>query len=149
MCVGRIEGFSAGAARQNEAGTKKGKEYMGRSVRDAGFVGIDVGSSFVHCAVVSEQMEVIYSPKPLMHFANPIGAVREAWLDIRRRVGAERIVSTAFTGSGAEAFPKVMRGVAYLYDSVAIPKGAQLVGPAARYIFTSGPRTRTSSRLGG
>ena len=39
---------------------------------EALFVGFDVGSSFVHYAVLTEDKKVIYSPKPIMHFADPI-----------------------------------------------------------------------------
>ena len=104
------------------------------------FVGIDVGSSFVHYAVLSEAREVLYSPKPIMHFANPIGAVREAWLDVTSRFGGEAVANTAFTGSGAESFPKVMEGVTYVFDSVAIPKGAETADPQAQYIVHMGAK---------
>ncbi len=104
------------------------------------FVGFDVGSSFVHYAVINADKKVIYSPKPIMHFANPIGAIREAWQEITQKVDTKRIKNTAFTGSGAESFPKVMNGVTYVFDSVAIPKGAQIIGPRANYIFHIGAK---------
>ncbi|MBN1806426.1 MAG: hypothetical protein JW837_14350 [Sedimentisphaerales bacterium] len=104
------------------------------------FVGFDIGSSFVHYAVLTKEKEIIYSPKPIMHFADPIGAVKQAWLDIGRRFGRDNIRSTAFTGSGAESFPKVMDGVTYVYDSVAIPKGVEVSQPDAEYIFHLGAK---------
>ncbi|MHC4432050.1 MAG: BadF/BadG/BcrA/BcrD ATPase family protein, partial [Planctomycetota bacterium] len=104
------------------------------------FVGIDVGSSFAHYAVLGAAGAVIYSARPIMHFANPIGAVKEIWLDVVRRFGAESIRSTAFTGSGAESFDKVMEGVSYIFDSVAIPKGAETANPDAQYIFHMGAK---------
>ncbi|MHC4555684.1 MAG: BadF/BadG/BcrA/BcrD ATPase family protein, partial [Planctomycetota bacterium] len=104
------------------------------------FVGIDVGSSFVHYVVLDKGKRIIYSPKPIMHFANPIGAIRQAWRDITERIGAGTIKNTAFTGSGAESFPNVMKGVTYVFDSVAIPKGADAVKPQARYIFHMGAK---------
>ena len=104
------------------------------------FVGIDVGSSFVHYAAVSAEREVLYSPRPIMHFANPIGAVKEAWRDIVRKFGADEVVNTAFTGSGAESFPKVMSGVTYVFDSVAIPKGAETTDSNAQYIVHMGAK---------
>jgi len=104
------------------------------------FVGIDVGSSFVHYVILGEGRKVIYSPRPIMHFANPIGAVREAWRDINERFGRSRIRNTAFTGSGAETFPNVMPGVTYVFDSVAIPKGANTTCPRAQYIFHIGAK---------
>ena len=104
------------------------------------FVGLDVGSSFVHYAVLSLDKEIVYSPKSIMHFANPIGGIKEAWRDVLETFGADKIRSTAFTGSGAEAFPKVMSGVTYVFDSVAIPKGAEGANPHARYVFHIGAK---------
>lgn len=110
---------------------KKGKKI---------FVAIDVGSSFVHYVALSSDKEVLYSPRPIMHFANPIGAVKEAWRDILQRFEAGSIVNTAFTGSGTESFPKVMQGVTYVFDSVAIPKGAETVDPQVRYLVHVGAK---------
>jgi activator of 2-hydroxyglutaryl-CoA dehydratase/predicted nucleotide-binding protein (sugar kinase/HSP70/actin superfamily) len=108
---------------------------------DAGFfVGFDVGSSFVHYVVIDAKGAVVYSPKPIMHFANPIGAVREAWRDVKDEFGRDKIANTAFTGSGAETFPRVMPGVTYVFDSVAIPKGVAVSSPKAQYIFHIGAK---------
>ena len=104
------------------------------------FIGVDVGSSFVHYVALAEDRSVRYSPRPIMHFANPIGAVKEAWRDIAQRFGVESIKNTAFTGSGAESFEKVMKGVTYVFDSVAIPKGAETANPQAQYIFHMGAK---------
>ena len=104
------------------------------------FVGIDVGSSFVHYVVLGGDRAVVYSPEPIMHFANPIGAVKEAWRDIKERFDRSDIKNTAFTGSGAETFPNVMPGVTYVFDSVAIPKGADVMSPKAQYIFHMGAK---------
>ena len=103
-------------------------------------VGFDVGSSFVHYTVLSEDKEIVYSPKSIMHFANPVDGIKEAWKDILATFGADKIRSTAFTGSGAEAFPKVMEGVSYVFDSVAIPKGVEGANPNARYVFHIGAK---------
>ena len=103
-------------------------------------MGIDVGSSFVHYVVLSRDKEIVYSPKSIMHFANPIGGIKEAWRDVIATFGADKIRSTAFTGSGAEAFPKVMKGISYVFDSVAIPRGAEGTSPHARYIFHIGAK---------
>ena len=112
----------------------------GRNSRVRLFVGFDVGSSFVHYAVLNEAKEVMYSPNPIMHFANPIDAIKEAWRDITEKFGADKIKNTAFTGSGAGSFPKVMKGVTYVFDSVAIPKGAEIARPQAHYIFHMGAK---------
>ena len=42
------------------------------------FVGFDVGSSFVHYAVLGADQTVLYSPDPIMHFANPLGRHRRS-----------------------------------------------------------------------
>ncbi len=104
------------------------------------YVGIDVGSSALHYVVLDATKQVVYSPEPIMHFANPLSALREAWQDILARFDRERIVSTALTGSAAESFPRVMNGALYVYDSVAIPKGAEIAAPGARYIFHIGAK---------
>ena len=104
------------------------------------YAGFDVGSSFVHYAVLAEDKEIIYSPKPIMHFADPIGALKEAWRDVIEKYGRDKIKNTAFTGSGAESFPKVMEGITYTFDSVAIPKGAETAQPQAKYIFHIGAK---------
>jgi len=119
---------------------EKNRKMKKKSTSGGLFVGIDVGSSFVHYAVLSGDRAVVYSPKPIMHFANPIGAIREAWRDIKGRFGRSNIKNTAFTGSGAETFPNVMPGVTYVFDSVAIPKGADAMSPKAQYIFHMGAK---------
>ncbi len=104
------------------------------------FIGFDVGSSFVHYAVLDAAGEVVYSPKAIMHFANPIGAVKEAWNNILDKFSEDAVENTAFTGSGAGAFSKVMQGITYAYDSVVIPKGAVAIEPDVRFIFHIGAK---------
>ena len=104
------------------------------------FVGLDVGSSSVHYVVLGGDKEVKYSPKPIVHFANPIGAVREAWVDITWRYGDCRIKNTVFTGSNAKIFSSAMDGLSFIFDSVAIPNGAEIVSSEANYIFHVGAK---------
>jgi len=111
------------------------------------YVGIDVGSSFVHYAVLDGRGEIKYAPKHIMHFANPTAAVKEAWRDIKDKFDTGETISTAFTGSGAESFPEIMKGISYVYDSVAIPKGAEIVMPKASYIFHIGAKDPYFFRL--
>ncbi len=112
------------------------------------FVGFDVGSSFVHYAVLGLDKMVLHSPDPIMHFANPLGAVGEAWRDVASRFDVSSIRSTALTGSAAESFPRVIQGALYVYDSVAIPKGAEIVAPAAKCIFHIGAKDSYFFSLG-
>ncbi len=112
------------------------------------FVGLDVGSSSVHYVVLGGDKEVKYSPKPIVHFANPIGAVREAWEDIMRRYGGCRIKNTVFTGSNAKIFSSALDGLDFVFDSVAIPNGAEIVSPEANYIFHIGAKDSYFFNLG-
>ena len=104
------------------------------------FVGFDIGSSCVHCAAISEDKRLVYSAKPIMHFADPIAAVTEAWRLIIGKFTLNRIRSTAFTGTGAQGIQKVVNDVTYVYDSVAIPKGVEIVQPEAQCIFHIGAK---------
>ncbi len=103
-------------------------------------VGFDVGSSSVHYMVLNSNKEVVYCPKPIMHFADPIGSVKQAWRDITGRYDETMIKNTAFTGSGAACFSKVFSGLTYVYDSVAIPKGVEILAAEARYVFHIGAK---------
>jgi len=104
------------------------------------FIGFDVGSSSVHYAVLNEDKKVIYSPKPIMHFADPAGAIKEAWKNIVEKFDRNKTKNTAFTGTGANFFPSVMKGVTFTFDSAAIPKGAEIIKPDAKYIFHIGAK---------
>ncbi|MHC4692068.1 MAG: hypothetical protein ACYS67_04945 [Planctomycetota bacterium] len=104
------------------------------------FVGLDVGSSSVHYVVLGEDKKIRYSPNPIMHFADPIGAIKEVWEDITQRFSEDRIKNTSVTGSNAKSFPSVMKGLSYEYDSVTIPKGVELVSPEAIFIFHIGAK---------
>lgn len=116
------------------------------------FIGFDVGSSCLHYTVLNEEKEIVYSAKPIMHFADSIGAIKEAMQDIIKRFGQERIRNTAFTGGGARLFPSVMKGVTFNFESVAIPAGAEIISEEARYVFHIGakdPYFFDLSRAGG
>ncbi len=124
----------------NEGETEKGdKETVENSTKGL-FVGFDVGSSFVHYVVLNGGKEIVYSPKAIMHFANPIGAIKEVWRDIVSRFTKGRIKNTAFTGSNAKFFPRVMKDLTYDFDSVTIPKGAEIISPDVDYIFHIGAK---------
>jgi activator of 2-hydroxyglutaryl-CoA dehydratase/predicted nucleotide-binding protein (sugar kinase/HSP70/actin superfamily) len=118
--------------RENKGKTERSGEGL--------FAGFDVGSSFIHYAVLNGAEEIVYSPKPITHFADPLGAIKQAWWDITERFDEDKIKNTAFTGSGAKFFGGVMRGLTYDFDSVTIPKGARLVRPEAEYIFHIGAK---------
>ncbi|HNY78285.1 MAG: acyl-CoA dehydratase activase-related protein [Sedimentisphaerales bacterium] len=112
------------------------------------FAGIDIGSSALHYIVLDRDGSVLYSPAPIMHFANPLGAMAEAWRDVLARFDRKTIRSTALTGSAAQSFPSVMAGALYVYDSVAIPKGAEVLAPQARHVFHIGAKDAYFFTLG-
>jgi len=103
-------------------------------------IGFDIGSSALHFVVLKSDRSVLYAPDPIMHFANPLGALREAWQDLMTRFDLKAVRSTALTGSAAETFPNVMEGAMYVYDSVAIPKGVEVIAPEAQYAFHIGAK---------
>ena len=104
------------------------------------YLGIDVGSSYVHAAALDANRSLLHCVRPIKHFANPLGAVLEAWQEIIGIFPESDIVSTAFTGSGARGFDAVMPGVTYVHDSVAIPAGVGLVHPEAEFVFHMGAK---------
>lgn len=116
------------------------RNHMAKDDHSDVIVGFDVGSSYVHAVVTESTGRIVHAPKPIMHFANPFGALHEAWGDILAHCNRERIVSTAFTGSGAKAFTEVMPEITYVYESVAIPQGVALTCPQAAYIFHIGAK---------
>jgi hypothetical protein len=97
------------------------------------YAGFDIGSQAVHYAVLDSGGNVVYSPRPVRHLANPIQALGQAWKDITGKFSPRQIKNTAFTGSGA-LFIRDAISVHYDYDSVAIPAGAALIAPDAQYI---------------
>jgi len=104
------------------------------------YVGIDLGSSCVHYAVLDRSCRVLFSPNPLMHFGDPMGAVSEAWSIVCDRFGRREVISTAFTGCGAKTLASMAPDIAYVYDSVAIPNGVRIIDPHAGYVFHMGAR---------
>jgi len=104
------------------------------------YVGVDVGSSYVHAVVLNSNRSIVYAVRPVQHFANPLGAVLEVWQDITSIFHESSIVSTSFTGSGAKGFEAAMPGVIYVYDSVAIPAGIGVVHPEAELVFHMGAK---------
>lgn len=123
-------------------------ESQRRSGGDGFFVGIDIGSSALHYVVLDAGRSVVYSPDPIMHFANPLAALTEAWRDLLARFDRRAIRSTALTGSAAETFPAALKGAIYVYDSVAIPKGAEVIAPQSRLVFHIGAKDAYFFHLG-
>ena len=104
------------------------------------YLGLDVGSSYVHAAALDSNRSLLYCARPIKHFANPLGAVLEAWQDVTSVIQTSDIVSTAFTGSGARGFDAAMPGAVYVHDSVAIPSGIEVSCPEAEFVFHIGAK---------
>ena len=114
---------------------------------DSYYIGFDIGSSAVHYTVIDDYGTVVYAPGPIMHFADTVGTIRRAWRDICGRFPESAVCSTAFTGSGAEKYPEVMKGVTYLFDSVSIPAGAAILDPEAECVVHIGAKDAYFFRL--
>lgn len=104
------------------------------------YAGFDIGSFAVHGAVVDEGGRVVYVPRSLPHFGDPLGCLFTLWQDIAKAAGKDGIASTAFTGIGAASFPKVFDGLLFDYDSVTIPKGVAKMAPDVTYVFHIGAK---------
>ena len=55
------------------------------------YIGFDIGSDTVHTVVLDEKGYIAYSPESLMHFGNPIDALKEVYEDIINVLGEENI----------------------------------------------------------
>lgn len=104
------------------------------------YIGLDIGSSFVHSVVLDQDREILHSGESIQHFANPLGAIKEAWQDISTLFPVDQIRATAFTGSGAKTFTQVMPDMTYVFESVAIPRGMAICHPETEYVFHIGAK---------
>ncbi|MBD3355511.1 hypothetical protein GF361_06065, partial [Candidatus Woesearchaeota archaeon] len=100
--------------------------------------GFDIGSDSVHAVVLGEDGKIVYSPKSMMHFGNPIGALKEIYEDIISKYG-KKISTTAFTGSVGE-FIAEKTETPFFHDTIAIPAGAEVIASGADYIFHIGAK---------
>ena len=82
---------------------------------------------------------MVFTPKPLFHFGNPVFVLRDLYEDILQRFGYDFPVASSFTGSGGRRFADCL-SVPYHHDTIAIPAGAAHLDPGARYIFHMGAR---------
>lgn len=103
------------------------------------YVGFDIGSDSVHAAVLDDKGEIVYSPDSVMHFGNPIDALRDVYAQILSRFGFDSIAVTAFTGSVGE-FIAARTKMVFFYDTIAIPLGADKIAPDAGYVFHIGAK---------
>ncbi|KUL00563.1 MAG: Activator of 2-hydroxyglutaryl-CoA dehydratase (HSP70-class ATPase domain), partial [Synergistales bacterium 54_9] len=105
------------------------------------YAGFDIGSSAIHCSVIDENLNVVYSPAPKTHCGQPLAVLKEAiWPELVQAINVTKLRSTAFTGIGASLFPSVFEGALYEYDSVTLARGIHLVAPDACAAFHLGAK---------
>ncbi len=103
------------------------------------FIGFDIGSDSIHAVVLDNKLKIKYSPASVMHFGNPVEALKDVFEHIISKLGYKNIISTAFTGSVGEFIAK-KTGSPFFYDTITIPLGASAVAPDANYIFHIGAK---------
>lgn len=101
-------------------------------------IGFDVGSDSVHSAVLDSNQKVVYSPDSLMHFGNPVEALKEIYENINKKFN-NKIKTTSFTGSVGE-FIAEKTGMPFFHDTITIPAGAAIVSHESDYIFHIGAK---------
>ncbi|MBU1168249.1 MAG: hypothetical protein KKD44_01665 [Proteobacteria bacterium] len=102
-------------------------------------VGFDIGTDCLNVAALSHGLELIFSPKPLFHFGNPVKTLKDSYQMIIDRFGQDQIESTVFTGNGGEFFARELN-VPFFHDTITIPAGVSHMAPDTRYIFHIGAR---------
>lgn len=103
------------------------------------YVGLDIGTSYLHYAVIDASGIIIYSSKPILHQAQIAECVEKAIQDVLDQA-LGKVVSTAFTGSLACCFGELIPGLLYRYDTVAIPVGAYLLNTSTRFLIHLGAK---------
>ncbi|MGL1894463.1 MAG: acyl-CoA dehydratase activase-related protein, partial [Spirochaetaceae bacterium] len=103
------------------------------------FVGFDIGSDTVHTVVLDSSGILIHSPESLMHFGNPLDALKEAYSLLLVEYDIKDLVSFAFTGSAGKLIAEVTNNPFY-YDTIAISQGAGVIAPQSEYIIHVGSK---------
>ena len=103
------------------------------------YAGFDIGSDTVHSIVLDDKGRIVHSPVSLMHFGNPIAALKEAYEDAMRFAGQSGIKAFAFTGSVGKLIAQVTDNP-YYFDTISIPAGAEAIAPDADYIIHIGAK---------
>lgn len=112
------------------------------------FAGIDIGSSTIHSVLLDESGKIFYVSPSLSHFGAPLNKLPDVWAYLSANSKDGEIVSTAFTGIGAQYIKDVFPELLFDYESVTIPKGVSLLCPDAVYVFHIGAKDSYFFRLG-
>jgi len=94
-------------------------------------LGLDIGSSQVHSAILSLDKEII-KVDSRMHFGKPSNLIEKI---IREQ--ENRLDGVSFTGIGGEKLAKSFNTF-YEPDTITIPEGVHLVSPGTEYVFHLG-----------
>ncbi len=100
-------------------------------------LGIDVGSEFVHLAVLHDGE--VEEARSVIHFGNPIGTVKRLYGKFLEDGLRESDFNVGFTGGGGKSIADSV-GAPYFFETIAIPRGAVYLEPNARYIFHIGAK---------
>ncbi|MEE9525015.1 MAG: BadF/BadG/BcrA/BcrD ATPase family protein [Candidatus Woesearchaeota archaeon] len=102
------------------------------------YAGLDVGSDSVHAVVLDSNGKIVYSPESIMHFGNPVDALKDVYEEILAKFG-DKIVTTAFTGSVGEFIAEKLK-MPFFHDTIAIPAGVGIIAGDAAYVFHIGAK---------
>lgn len=110
------------------------------------YVGIDIGSSSIQIAAIDQEKNLVYVMENIPHFGTPLKMLPNIWHNLTTNLD-DKIISTSFTGIGAQHFNKVFPDLLFDYESVTIPKGVFLLEPNASYVFHIGAKDSYFLRL--
>lgn len=103
------------------------------------YAGFDIGSDTVHTVVIDHTGDLVYSPPSLMHFGNPLDALKEAYTGLGEHIDKNKITAWSFTGSAGKLIANVTDNPFY-YDTIAISQGAEVIAPDSEYIIHVGSK---------
>ncbi len=103
------------------------------------YAGFDIGSDTVHTAVIDSSGSLVYSPESLMHFGNPLDALKEAYDRLHKTLDKDKITAYSFTGSAGKLIAEITDNPFY-YDTIAISQGAEVIAPDCEYIIHLGSK---------
>ncbi|MBI9102477.1 MAG: hypothetical protein JEY99_08690 [Spirochaetales bacterium] len=109
------------------------------STNDLYYAGFDIGSDTVHTVVVDRNGQLVYTPESLMHFGNPLDALKEAYTSLHNNLDHKKIAAYSFTGSAGKLIAEVTDNPFY-YDTISISQGAEVIAPESEYIIHLGSK---------
>jgi len=102
------------------------------------YVGIDVGSQFVHPIVLDQAGKLIYAPESRMHLGDTVDSIKQVYDQVTSEMTKHKL-HLAFTGSGGKVVSETIRAP-FFHDTITIPLGTDFISPETRYVFHIGAR---------